>query len=159
MAWWTAHKRPGKGADDVVFLREGFSWWALIFPLPWLVIKGMWIVLLLALGVQFAIWGISETLDLSDAIRVILSLSINLILAFEGNNVLRWTYERRGFEELGLVHGDDLDEAEYRFFTEIGLPPSDQITEQAELQQQPLVYSRHWKADEPDFIFPGFGRS
>jgi hypothetical protein len=158
MASWTAHRKPGKGADDVVFLREGFSWWALIFPLPWLVIKGMWIVLLMALGIQFAIWGLAEALEFSAAMRLILSLSINLILAFEGNNLLRWTYERRGFEELGLVHGDDLDEAEYRFFTEIGLPEAHETTEQAEAPT-PLIFSRHWKAEEPDFIFPGFGRS
>jgi hypothetical protein len=157
MAIWTAYKRPGKGADDVVLLREGFNWWALIFPLPWLVIKGMWIVLLMALGVQFAIWGLTEALNLSDAARLILSLSINLILAFEGNNLLRWTYERRGFEELGLVHGDDLDEAEYRYFTEIGLPPDDDKTEQVETPKPPIL-SRHWKAEEPDLIFPGFGR-
>jgi hypothetical protein len=150
--------RPDKGADDVVLLREGFSWWALIFPLPWLVIKGMWIVLLVALGVQFAIWGLAEALGLSDTIRLILSLSINFILALEGNNLLRWTYERRGFEELGLVHGEDLDEAEYRFFTEIGLPRGDDATEQTGAPKSPIL-SRHWKVEEPDFIFPGFGRS
>ncbi|MGE3871615.1 MAG: DUF2628 domain-containing protein [Parvibaculaceae bacterium] len=158
MAWWTAHNRPGKGADDVVFLREGFSWWALFFPLPWLVIKGMWIVLLIALGVQFAIWALAEALGLGDAIRLILSLSINLILAFEGNNLLRWTYERRGFEELGLVHGDDQDEAECRFFTEVGLPMADDPAGKAEVQRLP-AFSRRWKPEEPDFIFPGFGRS
>lgn len=155
MAWWTAHSQPGKGADDVVFLREGFSWWALFFPLPWLVIKGMWIVLLVALGVQFAIWAIAEALGLGDVMRVILSLSINLILAFEGNNLLRWTYERRGFDELGLVQGDDLDEAEYRFFTETGLPQAPSVAG----VEQPPVFSRRWKPEEPDFIFPGFGRS
>ncbi len=158
MAWWTVHNKPGKGADDVVLLREGFSWWALIFPLPWLVIKGMWIVLLVALGVQFAIWGLAEALHLSDAMRLIMSLSINLILALEGNNLLRWTYERRGFEELGLVHGEDLDEAEYRFFSETGLPQADEPAEKAAVPRLP-IFSRHWKAEGPDFIFPGFGRS
>jgi hypothetical protein len=155
MAWWTAHNQPGKGADDVVFLREGFSWWALLFPLPWLVIKGMWIVLLVALGAQFAIWAIAEALGAGDMMRLIFSFAINLILAFEGNNLLRWTYERRGFEELGLVHGDDLDEAEYRFFTEIGLPRAPAAAE----VEQPPVFSSRWKPEEPDFIFPGFGRS
>jgi hypothetical protein len=156
MAWWTVHSKPGKGADDVVFIREGFNWWALLFPLPWLVIKGMWIILLIALGAQFAIWAAAEALGLSEAMRLILSLSINLILAFEGNTLLRWTCEQRGFDELGLVHGDDLDEAEYRFFTEIGLP----VTAEAQKPEapKPLVFSSRWKAEDPDFIFPGFGR-
>jgi len=153
MAWWTAHNRPGRGADDVVFIREGFSWWALFFPLPWLVIKGMWIVLVIAIAAQFAIWTIAEALGFGDAMRIVFSGAINLILAFEGSDLLRWTYERRGFNELGLVQGDDQDEAEYRFFSEIGVPEP----ETPATPSGPAPSSR-WKSAEPDFIFPGFGR-
>jgi hypothetical protein len=158
MAWWTAHNKPGKGADDVVFIREGFSWWALLFPLLWLAFKGMWIVLLLALAAQFLIWSVAEALGFSEFMRLVFSCAINLILAFEGNNLLRWTYERRGFTELGLVHGDDLDEAEYRFFSETALPEADDASEKVEPPRPPVLSSR-WKAEEPDFIFPGFGRT
>lgn len=154
MAWWTAHNKQGRGADDVVFVREGFNWWALLFPLPWLAVHGMWIVLLVALGAQFAIWAIAEALGFGEAMRVIFSCAINLILGFEGNSLLRWTYERRGFEELGLVQGDDLEAAEYHFFTEIGLPLVDEPT----AAPMPVLSSR-WKSEQPDFIFPGFGRS
>ena len=154
MAWWTAHSRRGRGADDVVFLRDGFSWWALLFPLPWLAIHGMWIVLLVALGAQFAIWATAEALGFGDAMRVIFSGAINLILGFEGNSLLRWTYGRRGFEELGLIQGDDLEAAEYRYFTEFGLPPVDEPPP----APKPALSSR-WKAEQSDFIFPGFGRS
>ncbi len=156
MAWWSVHNKDGGSADDVVFLREGFSWWALLFPLPWLVIKGMWIVLLIAMSAQFLIWAAAEALGFGQAMQVILSLAINLILAFEGKDLLRWTYERRGLSERGLVEAQDIDEAEYRFFTEIGLPAS---AAPAPPAAPPLGSSRHWKADEPDFIFPGFGRS
>ena len=158
MAWWTSHSKDGKSADDVVFLREGFSWWALLFPLLWLAIKGMWIVLIIALAAQFLIWAIAEALGFGEAMRLIFSLAINLILGFQGNELLRWTYERRGFREVGLVEAHDLEEAEYRFFTEIGLPQASDAVEPSESPQaQPL--SRHWKSDKPDFIFPGFGRS
>lgn len=158
MAWWTAHNKPGCGADDVVFIREGFSRWALLFPLPWLVIKGMWIVLLLALAAQFLIWSVAEALGFSELMRVAFSFAINLLLGFEGNSLLRWTYERRGFQELGLVQGDDLEEAELRFFSEIGLPELPEDTMRPQLPQTPAFSSR-WKSDKPDFIFPGFGRS
>jgi hypothetical protein len=158
MAWFTVHSKDGKSADDVVFLREGFSWWALLFPLLWLAIKGMWIILIIALAAQFLIWAIAEALGFGEAMRLIFSLTINLILGFQGNELLRWTYERRGFREVGLVEAHDLEEAEYRFFTEIGLPQASDAAEPSEAPQaQPL--SRHWKSDEPDFIFPGFGRS
>ena len=157
MTWWTAHNKPGKGPDDVVFIREGFSWWALLFPLLWLVIKGMWIVLLLALAAQFLIWSIAEALGFGEVMRLVFSCAINLILAFEGRNLLRWTYERRGYQELGLVQGNDLDEAEYRFFSEIGLPAAVDRDPPEPPQTPPL--SSRWKSTEPDFLFPGFGRS
>ncbi|MGE0005525.1 MAG: DUF2628 domain-containing protein [Parvibaculaceae bacterium] len=156
MAWWTAHKRPRGGADDVVFVREGFNWWALVFPLLWLAARGMWVVLLVALGAQFAIWALAEALGFGEFMRFVLSCAINLILAFEGNDLLRWTYERRGFATLGLVQGDDLDEAEYRFFTETGMP-AESVVAPAE-PARPILSSR-WRPDQPDFIFPGFGRS
>jgi len=157
MAWFTAHSKDGKSADDVVLLREGFNWWALLFPLLWLAIKGMWIVLIIALAAQFLIWAIAEALGFGEAMRLIFSLAINLILGFEGNELLRWTYERRGFSEVGLVEARDIEEAEYLFFTEIGLPRTDAV-EPPQTPQLPGM-SRHWKSDEPDFIFPGFGRS
>ena len=157
MAWFTVHSKDGKNADDVVFLREGFNWWALFFPLLWLTIKGMWIVLIIALAAQFLIWAIAEALGFGEAMRLIFSLAINLILGFQGNELLRWTYERRGFSEVGLVEARDIEEAEYRFFTEIGLPRADAV-EPPQAPQLPGM-SRHWKSDEPDFIFPGFGRS
>ena len=158
MAWWTAHSKDGKSADDVVFVREGFSRWALLFPLLWLAIKGMWIVLVIALAAQFLIWAIAEALGFGEAMRLIFSLAINLILGFQGNDLLRWTYGRRGYKEAGLVQGDDLEEAEYRFFTEIGLPQSADSAQPPEAPR-PHAMSRHWKSDEPDFIFPGFSRS
>jgi hypothetical protein len=157
MAWWTAHTRPGGGADDVVLVREGFSWWALFFPLLWLAAKGMWIVLLVALGAQLAIWALAEAAGFGDVMSFVLSCAINFIIAFEGNDLLRWTYRRRGFEPAGLVKGDNLDEAEYRFFTEVGLPLVESAMDKAPPPQPPILSSR-WKPDQPDFIFPGFGR-
>jgi hypothetical protein len=158
MAWFTAHSKDGKSADDVVFLREGFSWWALLFPLLWLAFKGMWIVLVIAFAAQFLIWAIAEALGFGEAMRLIFSLTINLILGFQGNELLRWTYERRGFREVGLIEAPDLEEAEYRFFTEIGLPEASDAPQPLNAPQARDM-SRHWKSDEPDFIFPGFGRS
>lgn len=158
MAWWTAHNKQGRGADDVVFVREGFSWWALLFPLLWLAAKGMWIVLIIAGAAQLLIWAVAETLGFGEAMRLIFGLAINLILGFQGNDLLRWTYARRGFEEVGLVQGDDLEEAEYRFFSEDGLPLARAEPPPPEAPPMPGM-SRNWKSSDPDFIFPGFSRT
>lgn len=158
MAWWSAHNKKGRGADDVVFVREGFSKWALLFPLLWLAAKGMWIILIIAVSAQLLIWAIAEALGFGEAMRLIFSLAINLILGFQGNDLLRWTYGRRGYEEIGLVQGADLEEAEYRFFSEGGLPLQAAAPSPPEMPPGPGL-SRNWKSPEPDFIFPGFSRT
>ena len=30
-------------ADDIVFVKEGFSWWAFLAPLPWLLYRRLWL--------------------------------------------------------------------------------------------------------------------
>ena len=48
-----------------------------------------------------------------------------LLLGFEGNNLLRWTLARRGYEEIGEVAADTPRAAEMRFFeTELRRPPA-----------------------------------
>lgn len=158
MAWWTVHQGRRGREDDVVFVREGFSWWGLFFPLLWLAAKGMWIVLVVAVACQSAIWALAEFLGFSAVASFVFSCVINLIIAFEGRELLRWTYERRGLGIRGLVHGDTLEEAEYRFFTEAGVPDAAAAADLPASPPPPILSSR-WKPDEPDFIFPGFGRS
>jgi hypothetical protein len=157
MAWWTAHNKKGRGADDVVFVREGFNRWALVVPLLWLAAKGMWVVLLIAVAAQLLIWAVAEALGFGEAMRLIFGLAINIIMGFEANDLLRWTYARRGYEEVGLVQGDDLEEAEIRFFSEADLP----VQSAAPPPQIPPApgLSRNWKSAEPDFIFPGLSRT
>ena len=91
---------------------------------------------------------------LPEAMRLIFSLAINIIMGFEANDLLRWTYARRGYEEVGLVQGDDLDEAEIRFFSETALPAQPDVP-----PPPPPGLSRNWKSSEPDFIFPGLSRT
>jgi hypothetical protein len=82
MRVWTVHQRPavtGKPARTVM-VREGFSWWAAIFPLFWFLAKRLWIVA---------------------------ALYFALATGFEARNLQRWTLERRGFRLMGVVQGRD----------------------------------------------------
>lgn len=103
-------------ADKVRFVREGFSWWGFFFPLPWLLIKGMWEVLVLAVLALIAIGAASEALYLPDLAIIVLCFGINLLIGFIGNDLYRWTLRRRGYVDVGPASGADRDEAELRFF-------------------------------------------
>jgi hypothetical protein len=124
MPIYSVHSRTADPLADtgkVRFVKEGFSWWGLFFPLPWLVIKGMWLVLVIAIAAQLLLIALAEQLGLSDSMATILGLIVNLIVGFEGYDLYRWTLKRRGFHEAGLTSGDNFDDAEFRYFA--SLPP------------------------------------
>ncbi len=125
MPIWTVHSKVEEpaairaAAEDVRFVREGFNWPAFLVPLLWLVIKGMWIVLLVALAVEIAFIAAGKGLELSDSVLTILGLGLNLVMGFAGNDLYRWTLARGGWREIGLAAGGDRDVAEYRFFADL----------------------------------------
>lgn len=122
MPRFTVHARSAKpdairaDADRVRFVKEGFSWWGFFFPLPWLLIKGMWEILVLVILVLIAIGAARAELYLPDTAVLVLAFGINLLIGFIGNDLYRWTLQRRGHVDLGPASGDDRDEAEMRFF-------------------------------------------
>ncbi|MBV8400079.1 MAG: DUF2628 domain-containing protein [Acetobacteraceae bacterium] len=103
MRFWTVHVRPG---DEPVLVREGFSWGALIFGWLWLLLHRAWIpaILLCASGL------IVGTLT-TDGIRLVL---LGAILAFQGlfgNDLWRWSLERRGYRLEHVVGARDVQSA------------------------------------------------
>ena len=157
MAQWTVHRKPGAPAEDIRLVREGFNGWAFVFPLPWLVIKGMWIVLLIAAAVQMLLWGVGRMIELGDITSLALGLALNLIMGFEGNDLYRWTLARRGLAEVDVVSGDDHTEAEIRYFSRHA--PEPETVVEPPPAPVPPPQSRAWQAAEQDVLFPGFGRT
>ncbi len=104
-------------ADKAILVKEGFSWPALFFGPFWLAWRGMWLVLAFYVALMLVIAALARLIGLPDGAATIITTAINLLLALEGNDLLRWTLERRRYHERGIVLGDGLAEAEERFFT------------------------------------------
>lgn len=105
-------------AGDLVFVKEGFSFWTLLAPAIWLLVNRLWrgllLYLLLSIGLvvalselgddgQFIFWG---------------GMVINLIFAFEARDIYRASLERRGYVLRAVVSGPNLAECERRFLQE-----------------------------------------
>lgn len=103
-------------ADDVVFVREGFTWWGFWFGPFWLLFNGLWLefifTALLAAGVAV---GLTQ-LGLKDQAGGIAYFLLMLLIGFEGNGLKRWRLERKGYAYLASVAGSGLEECERRFF-------------------------------------------
>jgi len=116
---YTVHLNPlVPGTDrDAIFVREGFSWMACLFGIPWALFHRLWwpafgmLVYLLALVA-------AETLLPLDPFRVFcFDAALGLIVGFEANDMRRRALEARGYIDGGLVAGGDLAEAELRWFS------------------------------------------
>lgn len=156
MAQWTVHRKKTSPEDDIRLVREGFNVWAFLFPLFWPVIKGMWIVFLIVAAAQMFLWGVGRMLGFSEFMHVLASFGISLVMGFEGNDLYRWTLARRSFEEADIVSGDDRTDAEIRYFSRHEPAAAEPV---AEAPPSPPPSSRAWRPEEPDFLFPGLGRT
>lgn len=113
---------PAERAERLVFVKEGFRWWAALLPAVWLLVKGLWLELAVCLGVIAAItWGLPK-LGANDEAAGLVLLIAQVILGFEAATLEGAALERRGWREIGLIEGRNLAEAERRFL--VGWLPS-----------------------------------
>ena len=103
-------------ANEAVFVKEGVAWPAFFVPLIWLIYKRLWIVLVIYIAIELALTGLAGVAGLPDLLTVICSLTLNVIIGFEGNNLYRWGLERRRYKQQAIVVAANLIEAEHRFF-------------------------------------------
>jgi Protein of unknown function (DUF2628) len=122
MPVYTVHEPP-RGDDDTlahtsrfVFVRDGFHFWAFLLAPLWMLRHRMWIefiaYLLLVGGVTFVL----RRLGVAETAGGLVAFLIALLVGMEASSLRRWKLARRGFENQGIVVGDDLEDAERRFF-------------------------------------------
>ena len=104
----------GPDPDGFVFVKEGFCWPALYMTAPWLVWRRMWLGLVGYLVAAVVIISLVEWMD--GPIVWLIHVLFGFLVALEANNLRRWTLERRGYRLIGVVSGDKVREAEFRFF-------------------------------------------
>ena len=102
-------------AERLAFVKEGFSWPALLVPGLWLIYHRMWVELIV-FCLLFAL--LSWVLSGSDTETLLtwISTGIVVLFAFEANDLRAAALERRGYTPVGLAVGANRDEAELAFF-------------------------------------------
>lgn len=105
-----------KRAEAVKFVREGFAWLALFFPLLWMLFHCMWVVLLAYLIVITVLQGLLALGGFTEMIAGWLTLGVSVLFAFQANDLRRWSLARKGYVFAGIVTGRNRSECETRFF-------------------------------------------
>jgi hypothetical protein len=119
---YTVHVPPAPAADPLpeaerfVFVRDGFSFWAFLVAPLWMLRHGMWLVLASYLVVVAALEVPIATFGGSRASVAVIALFISLLVGLEASTLRRLSLRRRGWTNVGVVSGDDIEGAERRFF-------------------------------------------
>ncbi len=122
MTAYTVHE-PGDApadplarAERVAFVKEGIAWWALVFPVLWLLYHRLWVVLIGFLGVVFLVELALLLAGFGEAGAALAALVVQILFAMEANDLRRWTLRRRGYRMIGAVTALNRTEAELKLF-------------------------------------------
>lgn len=116
MATYTVQVRPGgPPADpDLVLVKEGFSWPALILGPIWFAWMGVW-RWLIAYLVALAIFSVALAwLDGVEGIDSVIGVALAVFFAGHANDARRAALARRGYRFAGLTQARGVAEAEHR---------------------------------------------
>ena len=122
MAVYTVFEPPARTgnaaerAERFVFVRDGFSWSAFLFGPLWLIARRLWLVLVLYVALVALVYVGLRFAHVGAVGQALVGVLIALLLGVEAATLRRFTLARRGWRELGIVIGDDLESAERRFF-------------------------------------------
>jgi len=122
MSIYTVHQPPldsGAAAAEpyrFVFVRDGFSWWAFLLTPFWMLRHRLWLALAIYLLVCAALEAGLRALGASVLTLILASLLISLLAGLEAGTLRRFKLARRRWRNIGVVTGDDVEDAERRFF-------------------------------------------
>ena len=106
MKYWTVHL-PAKGRPTLpVLVREGFSWGAFLFGPLWLLAHRAWIPAVLVIAATVLAGVLAPA-----GVQPFLFLAIALLTGFSGNDLRRFSLERRGYLLRHVIAARDADSA------------------------------------------------
>ena len=122
MRTYTIHERPDPAADRVdraeqlVFVRDGFSWAAALFAPLWLAVHRLWWPLLGYVAISGAFQLLQLVAVLDQRWLGLAAFALSVLIGFEADTLRRWGLQQRGWHTIGTVSGKTADECERRFF-------------------------------------------
>lgn len=119
---FTVHEPPAPEADridradELEFVKDGFSWMTALCPPLGLIKHGLWLAALAYVvaggGFVLALYK----LGMNEQLISILVLAANFYLGLEISTLKRWSLDSAGWRMLGSVTGRNLADCERRFF-------------------------------------------
>jgi len=96
------------------FVKDGFSWPALLVPILWILWHRLWLTLVYYIVFVLVVAWTGRLFG--DGAATALGAIGLVMFALEANNIRRLSFESRGWREMGSSFGRNLEEAEARFY-------------------------------------------
>ena len=147
MTVYTVHEQPEPAvdridrADELVFLKDGFTWSAFLLGPIWLLANKLWLATLGYVVVAALAYLLFDAFGAVDTLFSAFVLALNMIVGFEAHWFKSAKFEATGWNSLGSVTGRGLTDCERRFF-ERWLPSQSMLSGSA-------------RADSPSALQPG----
>ncbi len=106
-----------KDTHNIKFVKDGFSWWALLFPLLWMLYNRMWLAFLGYLVAVIVLVFLANVFGSTTG--GLLTVLATLFFAMEAGFLKSWSLRRKNWLTVGFVNASNLDEAEIRFFDRV----------------------------------------
>ena len=122
MSIYTVYEPPLKAHESApdperfVFVRDGFSFWAFLLAPWWMLRHRLWLALVCYVILAVALSVALRSIGTSAAVAIIAGALFSLLVGFEAATLRRFGLARRGWRNVGIVVGDDVESAERRFF-------------------------------------------
>jgi hypothetical protein len=108
-------RTPGQG-ERVIFVREGFEFWAFVLTLPWLILKRAWFGVLVYVVAFSALQVILALVSTPSVTTILISLTVSLLAGLEASHLVQVSLRYRGYVHVASVVAPNLAEAELKFF-------------------------------------------
>ena len=116
MAIFTVLEPPDGKPERVAFVREGFSWGALLFTFLWAMWHRMWVVAAFLFALSSMLTVAVNLGFLGTGLAGLLQAGVALVFAFEARNLHAKSLEGVGFRRSGLIQANDIEAAELAYF-------------------------------------------
>jgi hypothetical protein len=122
MSIYTVHVPPASAEKSApnperfIFVRDGFSFWAFLLAPLWMLWRRLWLVFLSYLVVAVLLQIGLHLIGAPATVTFTAGALLALLVGFEAATLRRLTLARRGWKNIGIVVGDDVEAAERRFF-------------------------------------------
>jgi hypothetical protein len=122
MSVYTVHQPPLRAAEAspdperFVFVRDGFSFWAFLLAPLWMLWHRLWLVFVIYVVVTVGIQNAMHYGGVGAAGGALAALLIAFLVGAEASTLRRFTLDRRGYRQVGVVGGTNAEAAERRFF-------------------------------------------